>query len=182
MIQRNIFFPNVWFVRKAAFWESHPTKKIFPSRQGQNWQLLLPLAYRFKCGYIDEPLCVYVERRESHSHEQRNLQQQIERNLGFVELLTETLKPLHTPNEKELLNFVWTKYLHLNLVLGINHGNADIIFDCCRKAQEKNLNIFGADYFDVANLLNRYILPRITLQQKLNELKSDISKINDKLK
>lgn len=71
IIQRNVFFPNVWMVRREVFFKAHPTKKIYSSRQGQNWQLLLPLAYNFKCGYINEPLVYYVFRKDSHSHNKK---------------------------------------------------------------------------------------------------------------
>lgn len=181
LISRNVFFPNIWLVRKETFFNAHPTKKIFPSKQGQNWQLLLPLAYRYKYGYINEPLCIYVTRSQSHSHAPRTLKQEVERNLGFVELLTATLKQLNAPNEKELLDFVFVKFMHQNLMLGINYGDANLIYDCCKKADERHLDIFGTGVFDLKLLLNRYIFPRINLQVKLDEIKKDISKLNDKL-
>lgn len=71
IIQRNVVFPNVWLVRREVFFKAHPTKKIYSSRQGQNWQMILPLAYNFKCGYINEPLVYYVFRKDSHSHNKK---------------------------------------------------------------------------------------------------------------
>ena len=180
--ERNVLFANVWLVRREIFFKAHPTKKIFPSKQGQNWQLLLPLAYRYKYGYINEPLCTCVVRKNSHSRKFKTLQQMVNRHMEFVELLTATIKQINPPNEQELLNFVWARFMHKNLILGINYGDSNLILDCCKKAQERQLNIFNKDYFDVAFLLNNYILPKINLQQKLNDIKADISKINDKLK
>ena len=121
-------------------------------------------------------------RQDSHAHSPRNLQQQLERNLGFIELLTATIKQLNAPNETELLNYVWTKFMHKNLVLGINHGDANLIYDCLRKSQERKLDICGADTFDLKLLLANYILPRIELQGKLNAMKSDFAALNDKIK
>lgn len=86
------------------------------------------------------------------------------------------------PNEKELLNYVWTKFMHRNLALAINHGDANLIYDCIKQAQERKLNIFGAETFDVGFLLSNYILPRIELQNKLNAVKSDIAALNNKIK
>ena len=182
LIQQNIIFSNVWLVRRDVFFKAHPTKKIYPSRQGQNWQLLLPLAYKFKCGYINEPLCVCVSRKDSHSHNKKNLQQNVQRYLDFIDLLTATIKPLNIPNETELLNFIWANFMHQNLMLGIQHGNADLIIDCLSKASERQLNIFGQDIFDVGFLLGNYILPRLELQNKLNAVKADIAALNDKIK
>ena len=177
----NVFFPNIYLAKRESFFKVHPTKKIYPSRQGQNWQLLLPLAYSCKYGYINEPLCFYVVRKDSHFHSPRTLRQEVERNLEFIELLNYTIKQLNTPNEKELLNFIWAKFMHKNLILGINYGSSKLINDCCRKANEKKLDIFGVDNFDIKLLLEKYIFPKFELQYQLNEVKEDISKITEKL-
>ena len=166
----NVFFPNIYLVKRESFFKVHPTKKIFPSRQGQNWQLLLPLAYSCKYGYINEPLCFYVVRQDSHAHSQRTLQQEVNRNLEFIKLLNYTL-----------LNFIWARFMHKNLVLGINSGSSKLINECCRKAEEKRLNIFGTDNFNIKFLLDKYIFPKFELQYQLNEVKEEISKINEKL-
>ena len=182
LTQKNVVFTNIWLVRRDIFFKAHPTKKIFPSRQGQNWQLLLPLAYRYNYGYVNEPLIYYVVSDNSMSHAPRTFKQEVERNLGFIVLLTATIKQLNAPNETELLNYVWAKFMHKNLMLAINNVDANLIYDCCRQAHERNLNIFGDDNFDVAFLLAKYILPRIELQNKLDSVRKDISKLNDKLK
>jgi len=57
-----------YLVRSEAFLDVNPREQIYPSRVGQNWQMLLPLAFKYKCGYIDEPLYNYIVRKESHSH------------------------------------------------------------------------------------------------------------------
>jgi Glycosyltransferases involved in cell wall biogenesis len=41
---------------------------IFEGRGGQNWQILLPMAYRYKCGYMNDVLATCVMRKDSHSH------------------------------------------------------------------------------------------------------------------
>ena len=182
MMNGNVMWPNVYMVHRKAFFSAHSTKKIFPARSGQNFQLNVPLAYRFKYGYINEPVCIYVNRSDSHSHTPKNFQQQVERKRQEIEMMTATLKLLNAPNEKELINLAWARRMHEVLKLAIEHGDAILIYDCCRKAQEKRLNIFGADTFDVGFLLANYILPRIELQNKLDAVRKDISKLNDKLK
>ena len=156
-------------------------KKIFPSKEGQNWQLILPLAYQFKYGYIHEPLCTCVIRQNSHSRIDRSLKKAVEKYNGFIDILTETIKPLNIPNKKELLNFIWANNMHIILILGINHGDANLIYDCCRRAQERNLNIFGNDNFDVGFLLAKYILPRIELQKNLTATKDKLKKIIEEI-
>lgn len=182
-------YGNVQLIRREAFFKSHPTKKIFPSRYGQNVQLLLPVAYRYKHGYVNEPLVYYVIRRDSLQHTPRNLAQELKRRYGAIEMLIYTIKQLHAPNEAELLHVTLSYRMHQILKLGINHGDANVIYDCIRKAQENKLNIFGAETFDVGFLLANYILPRIELQGRLNAtqakldtLKKEIVALNEKIK
>ena len=47
-------------VRRCAFDDVNPSHEIYPARRGQNWQLLLPVYYKFKRYYLDEPLYGYV--------------------------------------------------------------------------------------------------------------------------
>lgn len=63
-----------------------PTNHIYPSREGQNWQLMLPIAYYYKCIYIQEPLYVVVQHQDSHSRMPRTLEQNTQRCLNFLTL------------------------------------------------------------------------------------------------
>ena len=99
-----------------------------------------------------------------------------------MDLLTATIKPLNVPNETELLNFIWAKFMHANLILGIKYCDADLILNCLLQADDRKINIFGTDNFDVEFLLENYILPRMELQDKLNQVKADIATLNDKIK
>lgn len=52
-------------VRTEDFIRVNPTKSIYPSRDGQNWQILLPLFYNGLSAFIEEPL--YYVLKNSHS-------------------------------------------------------------------------------------------------------------------
>jgi glycosyltransferase involved in cell wall biosynthesis len=56
-----------YMIRTDVLFECYPDRNIYPSRFGQNMQILLPVAYKRKFGYIDEPLMVYVLHEDSHS-------------------------------------------------------------------------------------------------------------------
>ena len=56
-----------YMVRTDVLFEFYPDRNIYPSRFGQNMQILLPVAYKRKFGFIDEPLMVYVLHENSHS-------------------------------------------------------------------------------------------------------------------
>lgn len=54
-------------IRMELFDKINPTRYIYQSREGQNWQLLLPMFYFYESGYIDEPLYYVVAQKESTS-------------------------------------------------------------------------------------------------------------------
>ena len=56
-----------YMVRSDSLFEFYPDRNIYPSRFGQNMQILLPVAYKRKFGFVDEPLMVYVLHENSHS-------------------------------------------------------------------------------------------------------------------
>ena len=56
-----------YMIRTDALFAFYPDREIYPSRFGQNMQLLLPVSYKNKFGYIDEPYMVYYLRDDSHS-------------------------------------------------------------------------------------------------------------------
>ena len=68
IVEKNVVFtPGVYMVRRDAFLEAIPSRHIYESRAGQNWQVLLPLCYNFEYGYIEEELFSYVIYEGSHS-------------------------------------------------------------------------------------------------------------------
>lgn len=60
--------PGLYMARSKFLFEALGGKSIYPSRVGQNFQLLLPILYWFKIGYINEVLFFYRIRMDSHSH------------------------------------------------------------------------------------------------------------------
>lgn len=93
--ERNVCYgPGVILVRRTAFFAAIPSGQIFESRHGQNWQLMLPLAHMFDCGYIEEVLCKIVSHSDSHSRVRRTYQQSKERQEGFQKLQVVTIQAL----------------------------------------------------------------------------------------
>lgn len=89
---RNVVFcPGTICVRSSAIRMAVPSLCIFESRVGQNWQLMLPLAYLCKYGYIDKPLFKYVVHSDSHSHQKRTFEDAIHRCENIEIMLNATL-------------------------------------------------------------------------------------------
>ena len=56
-----------YMVRTKALFDFYPDREIYCSRYGQNLQLLLPLTYKKKCGFIDKPHMNYIQQENSLS-------------------------------------------------------------------------------------------------------------------
>lgn len=120
--------PGRYMVRTDAFLESIPNKQIYESRAGQNWQMLLPIAYKYKCGYIDEELFNYVVRHDSHSHSDENISEEVtlRKVAGHEDILFNTIEKVVSGNDferKEYKNLIKEKYARLRLEIASNYGN-----------------------------------------------------------
>lgn len=68
-----------YMIRTEILFDFYPTREIYASRFGQHMQLLLPVAYKNKFGYIDEPLMIYYIQENSHS-QAPTLEEQFKKN------------------------------------------------------------------------------------------------------
>lgn len=113
-----VFGPGTILVKTESLKKAIPDLDIYESREGQNWQLMLPLAYCCSVGYLDEVLFKYVVHTDSHSHTKRTLEQEYKRRDNFYKLQCETIDKIGTMqrNEKEywknyaLTRSILTKY------------------------------------------------------------------------
>ena len=60
--------PGCYMIRMRDFDKANPKREIADYRIGQNFQMLIPVAYYYPCHYLDEALFAYVIRDDSHSH------------------------------------------------------------------------------------------------------------------
>ena len=68
---------GTYMFKMSAFEAVTPTRTIFDKFRPQNCQLLLPMAYKYKCYTIKEPLHAIVLRTGSHSRREKDYSQQI---------------------------------------------------------------------------------------------------------
>ena len=103
-----VFGPGTIMVRADSFRKAIPTLHIYESRQGQNWQMMLPLAYSCKYGYLEKVLFKYVVHADSHSHTKRTYENEIKRRDDFHILKVETIKNIPSITEDEIV--YWEKH------------------------------------------------------------------------
>lgn len=100
-------------LRTEIFDEVNPRREIYESRQGQNWQLLLPILYEHKSGYIDIPLYSVVEQQESTSRV-KTYEKRIKQLIEYENILVNTINRMNLPDieKKDYINGIRNRYAH----------------------------------------------------------------------
>lgn len=98
---RSLICPICHMARTEAFWATHPNHEIYESRHGQNIQMLLPVYYKYKRGFIDEVLCHYLVMDKSLSRSADTFERALEYRNEIETLTIETLKRIDMPTKKK---------------------------------------------------------------------------------
>ena len=88
-----VYNPCGYMLRMSAFLDVNPAKEIYPSRYGQNIQMLMPISYKYRCGHLKEYLYGRVDREGSLSKKVWNEDDFAWKNrvLGLEKIYVETL-------------------------------------------------------------------------------------------
>lgn len=81
-------------VRRRIIEKTIPDLEIYSGPGGQNAQILLPVSYYGKLGYMEEILCRYYIRSESHSHSVKTPALQIRQIEYYERILISTLEKM----------------------------------------------------------------------------------------
>lgn len=84
LLEDLLCFPGTFMLRFQMFKETNPKLDfIHPKEIGQDFQMLLPISYKYSACRCDDVSFKYVVRADSHSHQKKTKQQQIEKyNIG----------------------------------------------------------------------------------------------------
>lgn len=96
------FSPGGYMVRSSMFRKVMPSPLRIqtPRLIGQNYQMLLPVAYHFPCGFIDDICYEYTTRLDSHSHIRHTFEQKIKVNAVVDEVLHNIVKDFKTTDKE----------------------------------------------------------------------------------
>jgi len=102
--KKNLFFElffekctvccGTYMIRMSCFDAINPEREIVIGHGGQNYQMLLPMAYHFLCGFVDEPLYGVVVHEDSHSQQQRTYTQAQDRMDSLLMICDSVLQDL----------------------------------------------------------------------------------------
>lgn len=107
---------------------------------GQNWQLMLPLLYNYKCITIAEPLYNVIERTTSHSRGQYvGCEQELKKYSSYENTLIETLKRIKEmpiDEHRKYSDEVHKKYCYIKINIAFKnearHTFKEIYSECKR--------------------------------------------------
>lgn len=131
--EKSIFCPITHMVRMSSFIDAHPSGQIYPCRRGQNWQMLLPLYYKYKRIFLDEPLCNYIVYSTSMSQGDNTQEKKLFRAQEHEDIIINTLQNIvMSSDEKE-------KYIY-EISIRYSRKRIEIAF------QYKNKELFKEQY------------------------------------
>lgn len=120
IFENDIYFaPGGYMVRSEAMLNAIPQRRIYECKTGQNWQLLLPVAYRYECGFLDDVLYYYLVRRNSHSRAEVTYQDQVAKTYRHQDTLDHVVGEIEMPEEERrtYLHGIKVKYIRKRLHL-----------------------------------------------------------------
>lgn len=108
--KEGIYFEPIGFVYKSeSFLKVNPKREIFKSRAGQNWQIILPMAYNYFLYFIEEFLGEYIIRKDSLSRTE-NTEEKMKKTNDRREILLNTIDRIEGLTNKEYYINLINKY------------------------------------------------------------------------
>lgn len=155
--EQSIFCPGCHMIRSSAFLNVIPKREIYPAMCGQNWQMLLPVYYKYKRGFIDEPLFNYI----IHSNSLSRRGDSLEKGLSFcneqeliLHSIFDSLKMSENEN-KIYSNLVNIKYARKRFELACKYKDR-ILLDKQYQILRNLNNLNRKDKINYYRIKNRY--------------------------
>lgn len=140
LLQRNknenfIFFPS-FMLRTNAFLDIYPNRKIYEGLSGQNAQLILPVIYNYKIGYVKQVLYKAIRRENSDSN-LNNVQDFINKTYSWEDIYCNVINIIpNMPTHEKVYYFTCVKNYWEKVRKNCTTTNPD-------KTKHKVINIFG---------------------------------------
>ena len=128
------FCPGAYMVRITALKRATRFPIYTEKNAGQNWQLMLPILYHYRCSTILEPLYHIIQREDSHSRGQfEGYENTMGKYIAYYNTIVATLDNILDMDKEEHDNYqerIHKKYLTI------------LLSHCLGHLDKKNANIF----------------------------------------
>ena len=123
------FYFGCTMLRTISFDQINPKREIYPSREGQNWQIMLPMFYNYDSYFIDKPMFYFVVREDSISHgaSQKGMAAQVEQINECEKIEEFTIKSMQIPEEKQCMDIIHKQYLLIRFWLADKYRDKDAL-------------------------------------------------------
>lgn len=121
---------GTYMVRTNILFQFYPDRNIYPSRFGQNLQIILPVAYKRKFGYIDEPLMEYMLQPNSHSQSADNSFEKDEKNsAGYQDIYVQMLDAIVKDSAEHMhyMEVIDYSFQRSAMLRAIHHKQTELI-------------------------------------------------------
>lgn len=127
IMQNDFYFaPGCFMINMKYMKKVNPDLEIYSNtRGGQNWQMLLPVLYNNKCGFLDEALYNYVVRDSSHSHSVKKFEDIEKRYDVHKDIIKNTIKNINCKNKKYYYDMIDKKYIRYKFELCLEMQNKE---------------------------------------------------------
>lgn len=117
---------------KTSFFDRiNPKREIYKSREGQSWQVMLPMYYYYNVGYVDMPLYNFMYRNDSISNvaNNSNAKDCIVQNGEYMKIIFNTLDTIDMPTKerKKYKKCVQKKYENIAASLYVHSTDKAMI-------------------------------------------------------
>ncbi len=136
ILERTYCCCGCYMIRTQALRRFYPELKIYESEAGQNWQILIPIAANYKCGYLDEDLYYIAVRQNSHSRKERNVEELIARYKELRKILDITID-IAGRKDRDYADLLDVKYKKIEMRVYLNHDELDSAKDCYKWLKDK---------------------------------------------
>lgn len=145
LIQENTYCACGCYMIKTAMLRSiYPDLTIYETNVGQNWQILIPIAGRGKCGYIDEEQYHVAVRSKSHSRSERTLDEEVARRMELKKVLLLGIEKSGR-TDRDYIKIVDLKYQRILLRIYLNAKENELAKKCYHVLKEAS-DVTPEDY------------------------------------
>lgn len=165
--ERNVVYvPATILVRMNSLKKAIPSLFIYESREGQNWQLMLPLAYCCDYGYINKVQFKYVVHPDSHSHYNRSYKQLIDRRYNFYVLQKETIKRIPDMPDEERdywLDYIYNRMLFSQCIISMQHLKIHDYYSLRKELYIRDKNLANNKELNLAMFLFNKLIAGVSI-------------------
>lgn len=107
-----VFCPGIYMVSTEYFKKAVPAMRIYAGKGGQNWQMLLPIIYKYRYGYLDSVVYYYRIVENSHSRNLKSYDERLKRIEQHKNILLNTVGKIDMSDveQKEYRDRIWAQY------------------------------------------------------------------------